>query len=52
MNQQKDNYGFGAEHFVALLLASLTLGHITVDTRLRFAQPKLGKAGLHMSAER
>ena len=33
--------GFGVERFVALLLASLTPGHITADKRLRCTSPKL-----------
>ena len=34
-------YSFGAEHFVASLLASLMLGHITADKRFAFGSPKL-----------
>ena len=33
-----------AERFVASLLASLTLGHITADKRLCYASPKLPSA--------
>ncbi len=32
--------GFGAERFVASLLASLSLGHITADKRFAFGSPK------------
>jgi len=39
MNQQKDDYGFEAERFVASLLASLSLGHITSVYAVRLAHP-------------
>jgi len=38
------NNGFGAERFGTLCLASLSLGHITADKRLRYASPKLPSA--------
>jgi len=44
MNEKYGKNGFGAERFVASLLASLTLGHITADKREIKDFPKLPSA--------
>jgi len=51
MVEHKISWSFGTQRFVALLLASLTLGHITADKKIRYTSPKFAYGKLHISPD-